>query len=51
MRFGVFDHLDDNGRSLQQLYRERLRLIEAYEQSGLYCYHVAEHHATPLGHG
>ena len=50
MRFGVFDHLDDNGRSLQQLYRERLRLIEAYEQSGLYCYHVAEHHATPLGH-
>src|SRR5262249_2526191 len=26
-----------------------LRLIEAYDRAGIWGYHVAEHHATPLG--
>ena len=26
-----------------------LRLVEAYEQAGIWGYHVAQHHATPLG--
>jgi len=34
---------------LAQQYEERLRLIEAYERAGFYAYHIAEHHATPLG--
>ena len=34
---------------LQQLFEERLRLVEAYEQAGIWGYHVAQHHATPLG--
>lgn len=49
MQFGVFDHLDADGTALGTLYANRLKLIEAYERIGLYCYHLAEHHATPLG--
>src|SRR5688500_13760857 len=49
MKFGVFDHLDRGPGSLQQYYEDRLQIIEAYDRSGFYGYHVAEHHATPLG--
>ena len=49
MKFGVFDHLDDGGVPLERLYSDRLRLIEAYDRAGLYAYHLAEHHSTPLG--
>jgi alkanesulfonate monooxygenase SsuD/methylene tetrahydromethanopterin reductase-like flavin-dependent oxidoreductase (luciferase family) len=49
MKFGVFDHLDDAGVPLKQLYADRLALIEAYDRSGIYGYHLAEHHSTPLG--
>jgi alkanesulfonate monooxygenase SsuD/methylene tetrahydromethanopterin reductase-like flavin-dependent oxidoreductase (luciferase family) len=49
MKFGVFDHMDDAGVSLGRLFADRLRLVEAYDRAGLYGYHLAEHHATPLG--
>ena len=49
MKFGVFDHMDDAGGPLKQLYADRLALIEAYDVSGIYGYHLAEHHSTPLG--
>jgi alkanesulfonate monooxygenase SsuD/methylene tetrahydromethanopterin reductase-like flavin-dependent oxidoreductase (luciferase family) len=49
MKFGIFDHIDDAGRSLGELYDERLTIAEAYERAGFYGYHVAEHHNTPLG--
>lgn len=49
MRFGVFDHMDSNGRDLGQQFRDRLELIEAYDSAGFYAYHLAEHHGTPLG--
>jgi alkanesulfonate monooxygenase SsuD/methylene tetrahydromethanopterin reductase-like flavin-dependent oxidoreductase (luciferase family) len=49
MKFGVFDHLDDAGVPLGQLYADRLKLVEAYDRSGIYGYHLAEHHSTPLG--
>jgi alkanesulfonate monooxygenase SsuD/methylene tetrahydromethanopterin reductase-like flavin-dependent oxidoreductase (luciferase family) len=49
MKFGVFDHMDDRGVPLGQLYSDRLALAEAYDRSGLYGYHLAEHHSTPLG--
>jgi alkanesulfonate monooxygenase SsuD/methylene tetrahydromethanopterin reductase-like flavin-dependent oxidoreductase (luciferase family) len=50
MRFGIFDHLDDGGVPLGQLFEERLQLIESYDRAGFYGYHLAEHHATPLGY-
>ncbi len=49
MQFGVFDHMDRGPVSLDQFYADRLRLVEAYDRAGFYGYHVAEHHATPLG--
>jgi alkanesulfonate monooxygenase SsuD/methylene tetrahydromethanopterin reductase-like flavin-dependent oxidoreductase (luciferase family) len=47
--FGVFDWIDRGNAPLHQLYEERLRLLEAADRAGFFCYHLAEHHATPLG--
>ena len=47
--FGIFDHLERQEISLQQLYEERLQLLEAADRAGIFCYHLAEHHSTPLG--
>jgi alkanesulfonate monooxygenase SsuD/methylene tetrahydromethanopterin reductase-like flavin-dependent oxidoreductase (luciferase family) len=49
IEFGVFDHLDRTGTSLRDYYEDRLKIVEAYDRSGFYAYHLAEHHATPLG--
>jgi len=49
VRFGIFDHVDDAGLPLQQLYEQRLQIAEAYDQAGFHAYHLAEHHVTPLG--
>jgi alkanesulfonate monooxygenase SsuD/methylene tetrahydromethanopterin reductase-like flavin-dependent oxidoreductase (luciferase family) len=49
MKFGIFDHIDQSGGSIGQLYADRLKIAEAYDRSGFYGYHVAEHHSTPLG--
>src|ERR1700748_2011251 len=50
MRFGIFDHLDDNGVPLAAHFENRLKLVEAYCPLGYYAYHLAEHHNTPLGY-
>lgn len=47
--FGVFDHIERRGDSLDGLFEDRLKLLEQYDAAGFYGYHVAEHHATPLG--
>jgi alkanesulfonate monooxygenase SsuD/methylene tetrahydromethanopterin reductase-like flavin-dependent oxidoreductase (luciferase family) len=47
--FGLFDWIDKGTEPLQQLYEERLQLLEAAEAAGFFAYHLAEHHATPLG--
>ncbi len=49
MKLGVFDHMDRGLAPLDQFFEERLKLVEAYDRAGFYGYHVAEHHATPLG--
>ena len=49
MEFGIFDHLDATGQKLAEYYADRLALIRLFERSGFRSYHVAEHHATPLG--
>jgi alkanesulfonate monooxygenase SsuD/methylene tetrahydromethanopterin reductase-like flavin-dependent oxidoreductase (luciferase family) len=50
LQFGVFDHLDTRaGVPAAQNYADRLRLIEAYDRAGFRTWHLAEHHATPLG--
>src|ERR1700752_2382310 len=49
MRLGIFDHMDRGPGALDEFFSDRMRLIEAYDRAGFYGYHVAEHHATPLG--
>ena len=49
MQFGVFDHMDRGAGPLDQFYADRLAIVERYDREGFYGYHVAEHHATPLG--
>jgi len=48
MKFGLFDHVEQADRPLAQLFDERLTFVAAAEDAGIYCLHVAEHHATPL---
>ena len=47
--FGLFDWVDWRKVPLGRLYEERLTLLEAADAAGFFCYHLAEHHATPLG--
>lgn len=49
MQFGVFDHMDRGAGPLDAFYADRLAVVERYDCAGFYGYHVAEHHATPLG--
>jgi alkanesulfonate monooxygenase SsuD/methylene tetrahydromethanopterin reductase-like flavin-dependent oxidoreductase (luciferase family) len=49
VRFGIFDHVERTEVPLEQLYEDRLRLLQDADAAGVYGYHVAEHHATPLG--
>jgi len=49
MKFGIFDHVDDSGAALAEQLEARLTMAEAYDRLGFHAYHVAEHHATPLG--
>jgi alkanesulfonate monooxygenase SsuD/methylene tetrahydromethanopterin reductase-like flavin-dependent oxidoreductase (luciferase family) len=48
MKFGLFDHVDRNDRPLATQFDERLRFIAEADDAGFYCYHVAEHHSSPL---
>ncbi len=49
LRFGIFDHLDDDGTPRGAHFEQRLKLVELIEREGYYAYHLAEHHGTPLG--
>ena len=49
MRYGIFDHVErryDVGQAQQ--YEERLQFAATADTAGFYCYHVAEHHHSPL---
>jgi alkanesulfonate monooxygenase SsuD/methylene tetrahydromethanopterin reductase-like flavin-dependent oxidoreductase (luciferase family) len=49
LHFGIFDHLDSDGRRLDAFLATRLKLIALIEREGYAGYHLAEHHSTPLG--
>jgi len=49
LKFGVFDHMDRGADNVAAFFENRLKLIERYDEVGIRTYHVAEHHATPLG--
>ena len=48
-QFGIFDHLERQpDLSLEQQYEERLALLARADALGVYSYHLAEHHQSPL---
>jgi alkanesulfonate monooxygenase SsuD/methylene tetrahydromethanopterin reductase-like flavin-dependent oxidoreductase (luciferase family) len=49
VQFGIFDWIDRNQLPLPDLYEQRLQCLEYADEAGFYCYHLAEHQATPLG--
>jgi alkanesulfonate monooxygenase SsuD/methylene tetrahydromethanopterin reductase-like flavin-dependent oxidoreductase (luciferase family) len=49
MEFGVFDWIDRDPLLLADTYEQRLQVIAAADALGYWCYHLAEHHGTPLG--
>src|SRR4029453_16117702 len=50
VEFGMFDWIDRRQHApLGQLYEDRLRLLQEGDSARFFCYHLAEHHATPLG--
>lgn len=49
MKFGIFDHLERrHDCDLTQQYEERLQLMAEADELGIYSYHIAEHHHSPL---
>lgn len=49
LKFGIFDWIDRNASlSLHDTYEQRLRMLEYADEAGFWCYHLAEHHGTPL---
>src|SRR5262245_51433470 len=49
MRFGIFDHVERrNDVGQAQQYEEGLQFAATADAAGFYCYHVAEHHQSPL---
>jgi hypothetical protein len=46
--FGLFDWIDRGTAPMHQLYEDRLQLLQAADMAGFFCYHLAEHHLTPL---
>jgi alkanesulfonate monooxygenase SsuD/methylene tetrahydromethanopterin reductase-like flavin-dependent oxidoreductase (luciferase family) len=48
MQVGLFDHVERSDRPIATTLDERLAFAAAADRAGVYCLHVAEHHATPL---
>jgi alkanesulfonate monooxygenase SsuD/methylene tetrahydromethanopterin reductase-like flavin-dependent oxidoreductase (luciferase family) len=48
MQVGIFDHVERADRPIATTFDERLKFAAAADEAGIYCLHVAEHHATPL---
>jgi alkanesulfonate monooxygenase SsuD/methylene tetrahydromethanopterin reductase-like flavin-dependent oxidoreductase (luciferase family) len=48
VKFGIFDQNDRGDGDVAEQYRNRLELAGLYERLGFFCYHMSEHHGTPL---
>ena len=48
MKVGLFDHVELSDRAYATTLDERLEFAQAADEAGIWCLHVAEHHASPL---
>ena len=48
MKVGLFDHIGRADTNLAKLFDERLAFYGAADRLGFYCFHLAEHHCSPV---
>jgi alkanesulfonate monooxygenase SsuD/methylene tetrahydromethanopterin reductase-like flavin-dependent oxidoreductase (luciferase family) len=49
LQFGLFDWIEwEANRPHRDVFEERLQMLEYADQQDFFCYHLAEHHFTPL---
>ena len=48
VQFGLFDWIEWDERSPSDIFEQRLKMLEYADRAGFFCYHLAEHHITPL---
>ena len=48
IQWGIFDWVEWDQHSQAEIFEDRLRLLEYADKQDFYCYHMAEHHTTPL---
>ncbi len=48
LEFGIFDWIEWGEAPLNEVFEAKLKLMQHAEKCGFACYHVAEHHGTPL---
>ena len=46
--FGLFDWIEWDKSAPNDIFENRLRMLEYADHSGFHSYHLAEHHLTPL---
>jgi len=46
--WGIFDWIEWDKNPPSQIFEDRLKLLEYADQQDFFCYHMAEHHTTPL---
>ena len=46
--FGLFDWIEWDKSAPNEIFENRLKMLELADRSGFYSYHLAEHHLTPL---
>ena len=49
LQCGLFDWIEwEKNRPPSDIFEERLQMLEYADRAGFFCYHLAEHHITPL---
>ena len=48
LQFGLFDWIEWDQAPASDIFEQRLQMLEYADQAGFFCYHLAEHHVTPL---
>ncbi|MEE8518511.1 MAG: LLM class flavin-dependent oxidoreductase, partial [Dehalococcoidia bacterium] len=48
LEIGLFDQVEWEDRPASEVFEEHLALIEYADSAGFYCYHLGEHHGSPL---
>ena len=46
--FGIFDWIEWDKSPANEIFENRLKMLEYADQNNYFCYHLAEHHITPL---